>query len=165
VLEEGAVAGEGQGEGVQAEGGRAIGATGAAGLAEVVADRAGRGEEDEGEVLLGLNERGVVGEELLGDSGEVGVGGGLQDEGGGATGAEAGEVVGKAIGAMMEGAAQVGDGGAEDEAGVVEGEVGLTLGEESALEVGKGLCHGASLVSSRCSAHSASPFSPRRHSS
>ena len=51
VADETVVAGEGEGEGVNAEGGRAV--AGAAGFAEVVADGSGRGEEDHGKVAVG----------------------------------------------------------------------------------------------------------------
>jgi hypothetical protein len=55
---------------------------------------------------------------------------------------EAGEVVGPQVESLAEGAAKVGDGGAEDEAGVMNGQGGLRRGQESAVVEGEGVRHG-----------------------
>ena len=47
-------------------------------------------------------------------------------------------MVGQSEGAVSEGAAEIGDGGAPDEAGVVEGQMRFGLGEVAAVEVGEG---------------------------
>lgn len=128
---------------MDAEGGRRV--AGTARFAEVVADGSGRGEEDHGKVTAGRRQGGVVGDEAFGHGGQFVVGGRHGDAGEITTLAEAAQVVGEAEGTMLEGSAEVRDRGAPDEAGVVQGETGFGLREETAVEVGEGRrlrCHG-----------------------
>jgi len=69
LTDEAVIAREGQREGMDTESWRPV--AGAARFAEIVADGARRGEENDREIAVGRQESGVIGDELFGDGGQL----------------------------------------------------------------------------------------------
>src|SRR5262249_38467498 len=120
----------------------------AAGLTEVVAHRPRRRQEDDAEVVVGADEPGVVRYQFLRQRGQLPVVERQGDAGGAATGAKAAQVVGEPKGPMREGAAQVCDRRAHDEAGVVQRQHGLALRHEPPGDAGQRLIHDLAALTS-----------------
>jgi hypothetical protein len=92
---------------------------GTAGLAEVIADGPGSGEHHQGEITMRRQQGRVVGDEPCRNPCQFVIADPLWDASSTATLAEPLEVIGQAEETVTERAAQIGDGGTHDEAGVV----------------------------------------------
>src|SRR5207248_981627 len=106
-----------------------------------------RGEEQyQGQVFLRFQERGVVGNQLVSDSHQFAVVHGRSQVNRAAAVAKAGKMVVPAVELMTHRPAQVGDGGAHDETGVVQGQSGFVLAHPSAVVPSQWVRHVVLLV-------------------
>jgi hypothetical protein len=86
-----------------------------------------------------------MGDKLLGDTRQFIIRDRLWDAGEAATLSETGEVIDKAEELVIEGAAEIGRRGGEDESGIVRRDGEFRLGKNSTIEVRKGLSHAGSV--------------------
>jgi hypothetical protein len=143
MLKEAVITDERQGERVHAERGRSV--AGTARQAGVIADWAGSGEHHKGQILFGLQERGIVGGEVFGDTRQFFIRHWLRDTRKKAALPKAREMIGQAEETMVKRSAEIGRGGAEDEAGVVAWEREFRLRENPTVEVRERLSHAGSV--------------------